>query len=79
MGKLSISSKIPVIPLDFWDDIYKAPRKEWHSIVKKYDLNSEQLHYVVVHREEVFGRLKAAEDSKASWAASACKCYAKGV
>jgi hypothetical protein len=77
MAKLSISSKIPTIPLSFWDDIYKAQKSEWPAIVRKYDLNTEQLNYVAVEREKVFERLRKSEEGMKSWSNSASKYYSQ--
>jgi hypothetical protein len=72
-----MSYKIPIIPLPFWDELFKAPRSEYPAIVRKYNLDSEQLNYVAAHKEEVFGRMQASEDGKKSWADSASRYYSK--
>jgi hypothetical protein len=67
----------PIIPLNFWDDIFKAPKSEWPSIVRKYKLDVDQLNYVAKHREEVFKRLADAEESLKLWNEGASKYYSK--
>jgi len=77
MGRLSFNSKTPIIPLQFWDDLYKAPTTEWPTIVQTYKLDMEQLSYVAAHRVEVFERYHAAEESLKSWNEGVTKHYSK--
>jgi hypothetical protein len=74
---MRLSYKTPTIPLHFWDELFKAPRSEYPIIVRKYNLDSEQLNYVAAHKEEVFGRMQAAVDSKKSWNDGVTKYYSK--
>lgn len=76
MGKLRISSKIPTIPLDFWDGLYKAEKQEWPSIVRKYELNAEQLNYVAANRVAVFERMRKMDEDFKSMSANTSKYYA---
>lgn len=78
MGRLRISSKVPTIPLSFWDELYNSDKMQWPSIVKKYELDKdvEKLNYVAAHREEVFGRMRSSEESMDSWSKNASKYYA---
>lgn len=68
--------KTPIIPFDFWDEIYVAPKTEWPSIVRKYNLNAEQLNYVAANRVVVFERMRKSEEGMKSWSDNASKYYA---
>lgn len=66
----------PIIPLNFWDDLYKAQKAEWPSIVRKFELNAEQLNYVAANREAVFERMRKSEEGLKSWNDGAANYYA---
>jgi hypothetical protein len=73
MGKLSYSFNAKpksTIPLQFWNDISMAAAKDKPSIVRKYNLTPSQI-------EEAAARIKKENESKNSWAVSACKQYAR--
>jgi hypothetical protein len=74
---MRISSKIPTIPLLFWDELFKAQKSEYPSICKKYNIGPEQLNYVAAHMQEVFDRLLKSEDGKKSWDDGASRYYSK--
>jgi hypothetical protein len=74
---MKLSYKTPTIPLPFWDELFKAPISEYPGIVRKYNLDAEQLNYVVSQKEEVFGRMQASEDGRKSWNDGASKYYSK--
>jgi len=74
---LKLKINAPTIPMGFWDELFKAQKQEWPSIVRKYSLNVEQLNYVAANREAVFGRKRASEESSKAWHEAASRCYAK--